>query len=604
MVRLWRSAFAGLLAAAALAAQDSGPQAIVQEGSHNSQVMESARTYRVFLPPDYKDSKKRYPVLYWLRGPEAAAEQERYEGEIAAYVARHDLIVVATGPVETVGRFPLYLPELIDQVDRTLRTVADRDHRGVTGYSAGGFMAFWLGGKFPDLVSSASSFMGPTEYNVGPKGFDVESNFDDFYANYDGVRTRLVTGTRDFIRFYHRRLNAVWSLARANHETEEFDSDHGTPGLARTFDFHMQAFAHPLPKPAVFSHADVYPNFTVWGWEVASGRKWPGVTMLEQVSATGFRSAVREWIPGGATMPEVRLAIASPKSYAPGSVRPVTIVKLRDGSVRRLKLKADAEGRLNFDLDGDECEVGIGAEPVLAVSGYEIEGAAWATAGKPVKLRVKFVNKGGARQSTAAIQWESPNPDVKFEPASGRLFGLDAGESAALPVTVTVADASRPLVQVVAAVGGVRLPIRIPLFPEAEATKDFQIGDGRALTTFQHGMQRAKEPLGKGNGDGFAAPGESFAILIPDGDGYRAAEIFTNSACVDTSVRASDSWSNYDHTGASVKYSLLTVRADCAPGTPVRVLARVVMPNAPEHRVRYWSLEFPVWWKMGAEGAK
>ena len=270
---------------------------------------------------------------------------------------------------------------------------------------------------------------------------------------------------------------------------------------------------------------------------------------------------------------------------------------MRDEKVRHVNLKADAQGRLSFDLDGDAYEVGIGSEPVVTAAGYEVEGAAWATAGAPVKLRVKFTNKGGARSSTEAVQWESPNAGVKIEGGAGKLFGLAPGESAMLPVTVTAADAKRTMVELVAVVGGVRLSLRIPLFPPSEATKDFQIADGRRLTVYQHAVQKAPAALGDGNGDGYAAPGESFAVLFPDGDGYRAAEVFTNSACVDTSVRASDSWADYDHTGASVKYTLAAIRADCPPGTVVRMLARVVLPNAPDHAVKYWAVEFPVWWK-------
>ena len=60
----------------------------------------------------------------------------------------------------------------------------------------------------------------------------------------------------------------------------------------RTLDFHTQAFAHPLSPPAVFTHADVYPNFSVWGWEVISNRRRPGFTVLENVSPAGFRSAM------------------------------------------------------------------------------------------------------------------------------------------------------------------------------------------------------------------------------------------------------------------------------------------------------------------------
>ena len=52
------------------------------------------------------------------------------------------------------------------------------------------------------------------------------------------------------------------------------------------------------------------------------------------------------------------------------------IVVLRDGQVRRQTLTADASGRLNLELDGDDYEVGISSGPVLAPSGYRLDGAA------------------------------------------------------------------------------------------------------------------------------------------------------------------------------------------------------------------------------------
>jgi pimeloyl-ACP methyl ester carboxylesterase len=581
--------------AAVLEAQ---PQASVREFTHDSQVMGEARAYRAMLPPTYSATQKRYPVVYWMHGYETSAEQEQLDREILAYVAQHDVIVVHTGPVETTGQFPLYFPELVEQVDKTLRTIPDRDHRAVTGFSAGGFLAFWMAGKYPDLVSSASSFMGPAEYTIGPKDFPVECNFDDFYASYDGVRTRLVTGAKDFLAFYDRRLNSVWSYARSGHETEEFDSPHGVPGLAKTLDFHLAAFAKPLPKPAVFSHADVYPNFGVWGWEVASDRTQPGITVLENVSRTGFRSTVREWIPGGAAIPDVKLTVASPLHlFPPSSTHRVTLIHVADGKVRHASLQADAQGRLSFDLDGDAWEVGIGPEPVTAITGYKFEGTGWATAGEPVKLRVSFTNKGGSRLAPVPVQWESPNPAVKFEGAPGRLFGLASGESAEVPITFTCTDPAAAMARIVAVVGGAHLPLEIPLYPAAQPTKDFQIADGRSLTVYQHATQKGPLLLGEGNGDGFVAPGETFAILLPDGDAYRAAEVFTSDACVDNSVRVSDSWTPYDQSGASVKYSLPRILPTCQPGMLIHMLARVVLPNAPNYQVRYFSLEFPVWYR-------
>ena len=599
--------------------------AVAQELTHVSQVLGGPRTYQVLLPPAYTTSKKRYPVIYWFHGYEQS-NQEREE-ETSTYVAAHDVIVVNTGPVETQGSYPLYFPELVDQIDKTLRTIPDRDHRAVTGFAVGGFMAFWMAGKYPDLVSSASNFNGVPEAPVGPRDLDVEYNLDDQFNNYDGVRTRLVTGEPDSAQFYHRRMNGIWQSVQAAHTTENFDPEHATQAIPKTLDFHLQSFASPLPKPGAFSHADVYPNFAVWGWEVVSDRRQPGFTMLENVSNKGFRSSVREWVPGGAALPKVKLSIASARIYLPGSPHSVTYIRLRDGNVRKAVQKADAQGRLSFELDGDAYEVGISDGPLLAVAGYEVADEAWATAGKPVHLRVKFWNMGVAPSAAMTVQWESASPGVTFEFLASRLFALKPGESQVVPVTLTVADETRPMVRIFAVEGAVapavgmpvhraaarggpaadtrnRMPLDVTLYPPAESTLDFHIADGRAFKVYQHGVQITEVTFGEGNRDGHAAPGESFAVLLPEGEALRAAELFTNDACVDDTPRGDDSWNDYDHAGASVRYSLPTIRPDCPPGHVVHMLARIWIPNAPNHQARYAALEFPVWWRPGEEPKK
>jgi hypothetical protein len=588
-----------LIAIASACAQpgDVPARAVIQDLKHSSGVLNGERAYRVFLPPAYAGAQTRYPVIYWFFGYEPAGDIDAYTRQIAAYVAAHDVIVVDAGPVATTGAYPLYLPELVERIDGTLRTIADRGHRAVTGYLAGGFFAFLLAGKYPDLVSSASSFLGPTEYSVGPAGFDVEYRLDDFFGNYGGVRTRLVTESGHFLSFYHRRLNAVWSWARDGHETENFDSTEGTPELARTFDFHLREFARPSPKPAVFSHADVYPNFAVWGWEVASARRRPAVTVLEDVSGAGFRSAVREWIPGGAALPDVKLSIASPPLYPPGSTQMTTVLRLRDGSVRRTPMRADAQGRLNFELDGDAYQIGISAAPLIAVTGYEIAGAAWATAGEPVKLLVRFANVGAGASRPTEIRWEGADAGVTFDVPASALPGLAPGESTAVPVTIAAAGATRTFLRFAAVAGTSRLAVGVPLFPHADSTKVFQIADGATVEVMRRAMATVERTFGEGNRDGHAAPGESFAVLVPDGEVLRAAELFTADPCVDNSMRGSDDWSDYDHSGASVAYSLPRIRQECQPGHVVHFLARVLLPRAPMHQPWYLAIEVPVWWR-------
>jgi hypothetical protein len=490
-----------------------------QEQTHMSQAMGGPRTYRVYLPAKYAASQKRYPVIYWLHAYEAGADARA--AELAGYAAGHEAIIVDAGPADTSGNFPLYLPELVARIDRTLRTVADRGHRAVSGFGVAGLVALWTAGETPDVIGSASALSPARSAAIGPRGFETDTLLEDLRFDYDTVRTRIV------------------------------NSEAGLPAV---LDFHMNAFSTPVSDPKQFSHADPYPNFGIWRWSVISNRRRPGVTLLENVSAHGFRSVVREWLPGGAVLSEVKLTVTSAPLFQPRTSHTVTYVRLADRKTRRALQRADGEGRLTFELDGGEYEVGVGSEAVLAISRCEVLDAPWASAGAPIKLRLTFWNKGAARSGTTVLKWESPTPGVKFGEPSARLPGLGPGESAMVPLTMTVATALAGAVKIRAG----DLAIDAPVYPAAQATSDFRI-------------------LDEGDRDGHASPGEGFAIALAEG----RAELITSDACVDTSVRIVEE---------GTRYTQAAIRPACPPGTVVRMLART--------ESRYAAIEFPVWYKI------
>jgi len=304
-----------------------------------------------------------------------------------------------------------------------------------------------------------------------------------------------------------------------------------------------------------------------------SDRRRPAFTVLENVSRAGFRSTVREWIPGGAALPEVKLSITSPAIYTAAAMYPVTYFRLSDGNVRQARQKADVRGRLSFDLDGDAYEVGIGSASAVTLTGYEITGASWATAGTPVQLRLKFLNKGGTRSATALLKFESPTAGVKFQVPTARLGSLAPGEVVTLPVTLTVEHASIAGVRIVAVSEGEQYQTDVPVYPPAEDFADWRIADGLTLAPYTR-------PFGEGNRDGHAAPGESFALLLPDAGVLRAAELITNDACLDNTIRIVEGGS---------RISLPAVRASCEPGHRLNMLARVGL--------KYYRVEVPVWYR-------
>ena len=172
----------------------TGSVAII-DSSHYSHIFADVRKYRIFLPPNYTTEKqKRYPVIYFFHG-----WAQRYFGEmadgysdydkgddnggdnIAAFVAARDVIVVKIdglnqfpsedlnltpyniGTVNTFRQFPIYFEELVQYIDANYRSIPHRSKRGVSGLSMGGFMSYWISGKYPDLVSVVGNFCGSLE---------------------------------------------------------------------------------------------------------------------------------------------------------------------------------------------------------------------------------------------------------------------------------------------------------------------------------------------------------------------------------------------------------------------------------------------------------
>ena len=137
-------------------------------------------SYLLYLPPDYAQQQKRYPVLYWLHGSGATQSKG---GEVVRRVdqAIRDgklppMIVVlvnglrgATMYCDTKdGKWPLesvMVKDLIPHVDATYRTIARRKARAVEGFSMGGFGAAHLGFKYPEVFGVVSilapALLGP-----------------------------------------------------------------------------------------------------------------------------------------------------------------------------------------------------------------------------------------------------------------------------------------------------------------------------------------------------------------------------------------------------------------------------------------------------------
>lgn len=128
-------------------------------------------TYSLFMPASYEtETTKTYPVVYFLHGIGESSTKDWTEyinviENLEATTGLQEMIYVFPNGFNSYycntydGKFPymdMFIEELIPHIDKTYRTIGDRQHRAVTGYSMGGFGTMALAIKHPEtFVASA-----------------------------------------------------------------------------------------------------------------------------------------------------------------------------------------------------------------------------------------------------------------------------------------------------------------------------------------------------------------------------------------------------------------------------------------------------------------
>lgn len=128
------------------------------------------RKVSVYLPPGYDQSAQRYPVIYYLHGftgnhviyPQM---KEVLDFAIAKQKTKPFILVISDQLTKYGGSFysnsqifgnweDFTVEDLVGYMDKNYRTIANKDSRGVTGHSMGGYGALKLAMRHPDVFSS------------------------------------------------------------------------------------------------------------------------------------------------------------------------------------------------------------------------------------------------------------------------------------------------------------------------------------------------------------------------------------------------------------------------------------------------------------------
>ncbi|MGW2152623.1 alpha/beta hydrolase-fold protein [Nonomuraea sp. NPDC001699] len=185
------------------------------------------RPLLVYVPPGYdSEPDRRYPSVYvllgytghvgmWLnRTPFRQPYPELADAVFAAGQAPPAIVVyvdawTALGGSQYLdspgtGRYHSYLrDEVVPWVDARYRTIADRDHRAVTGKSSGGYGAMVTAMLAPDVFGALATHAGDALFEVGNRNAfpglarrlrDMyDGSYDTFLADFRG----RLAGTRE-----------------------------------------------------------------------------------------------------------------------------------------------------------------------------------------------------------------------------------------------------------------------------------------------------------------------------------------------------------------------------------------------------------------------
>ncbi len=282
-----RGTFAVLLLAwlGAGCASSRGPGVSIESVATRS-LPEPAKVL-VLLPPSYAaDTARRYPVLYFLHdgwGNERTLESSGVAATLQLLMSRGRLpefLLVAPGAPgswfsdfhDGVHRYEEFLTrDLIVEVERRYRARAEKSARGITGISMGGYGAFKIALKHPDLYGAVSSLSGAL----------IPMDWDDL-ARYNGfARWTLKHVFGSSRQDNSLAANDVWEILRGLHfdrppfaaRLRAGDQDiYGLDGVAAQFGAYLTE--HGVPASVVLEPGGH--DWAYWRRAMPSIAAWHG----------------------------------------------------------------------------------------------------------------------------------------------------------------------------------------------------------------------------------------------------------------------------------------------------------------------------------------
>ena len=502
-----------------------------EDHTHFSKAFGREKPYRIFLPEDYHSSSDKYPVIYFFHGNKGTHQHPLSEA-MAKQASENEVIIVAwNGRSDdsdvrpyNIGfhsninyeiQFKDYFPELVSHIDSTYRTLANRSNRALIGHSMGGIMAFFLAGKYPQMIGAAVNIKGSPEFFIGYPGKHTLYNVRYLFNNLHGIKLRFHNSTKGELVYLNKEVHqGALHENGLSYEYKIYEGGHSMPAdeFKDAVRFVADAFKNPLSTPKRWHHADLYPDFEVWGYKVNSNLDEPGFIELHGVTKGGLGVTTKKWQPEGRSIPGVNIKVKTAPLYQPNTSYSVLDYNQANNEKSVSTLQSDAEGKINFSVDCNPHQIGIfrkndPAEIVFLshlVNGESI----FFEHKKENNLKLHLLNRGGQTGKGLKVKLSTTTPGISIANPEITANNIESGEAKWLTNDFKVTAANEPPAD--GSPFRVRFILSIsdgkgntwedefdaPVFFDVQEFTNIGIDDGDS------------EIFGSGNGNNIAEPGE------------------------------------------------------------------------------------------------
>ena len=502
--------------------------------SHFSEVFNREKPYRIFLPDDYSISGKSYPVIYYFHGNKGS-HVSRLSDVLAGLVKENPVIIVAWNGrsddsdirpynigfhsnINYETQFKDYFPEFVEHIDSNYQTLTDRSNRAIIGHSMGGIMSFFIAGKYPQLVGTAVNSKGSPEFFIGYPDNHTLYCVRYLFKNLHGVNLRFHNSTTGELVYLNDEVHAgALQEGDLAYEYQVYEGGHSLmpQGLKDAFSYVVSSFENPLPAPERWHHADLYPDFEIWGYEVESNLNETGYIEMKGVTKGGMGITTRKWQPHGRIIPGVRINVKTAPLYEPNSAYTLLDYNETQDSRELVNLKSDAEGTISFSVNHESHQIGIYRKrdpaEVVYVSHKVNDENIFLDQKGACNLKLRLLNRGGSIAKNLKVELSCSNSDVYIANPVIEIDELAAGEPVWIAPDFTITASNKPPTD--------GAPFRLKFHLSISDSKNRWTDEFEAPVMYDVpeftniGIDDGdSEIFGSGNGNNIAEPGESVMI--------------------------------------------------------------------------------------------